>query len=131
MIGISFPVRCWTAGWHWQRAMWQAYQNLQVASHSYIAIWHEFAERPTSELESLAQHGLGLIVVGPRSARIALHAKDPTYRIARTSKRAFYAAVANGLHKRVGLRREDVVIGLVEVNKENWSFGNGEAQYVR
>jgi 4-oxalocrotonate tautomerase len=44
-------------------------------------------------------------------------------------KRAFYRAVADGLHERLGLRREDVVINLVEVNKENWSFGNGEAQY--
>jgi phenylpyruvate tautomerase PptA (4-oxalocrotonate tautomerase family) len=44
-------------------------------------------------------------------------------------KRAFYKAVADGLHERVGLRREDVVISLVEVSKENWSFGNGEAQY--
>ena len=44
-------------------------------------------------------------------------------------KRAFYRAVADGLHQRLGLRREDVFIGLVEVQKENWSFGNGEAQY--
>jgi 4-oxalocrotonate tautomerase len=44
-------------------------------------------------------------------------------------KRAFYAAVAGGVHDRVGLRAEDVVINLVEVKKENWSFGNGEAQY--
>jgi 4-oxalocrotonate tautomerase len=45
-------------------------------------------------------------------------------------KRAFYRAVADGLHERVGLRREDVFINLVEVKKENWSFGNGVAQYV-
>ena len=44
-------------------------------------------------------------------------------------KKAFYKAVADGLHERVGLRREDVVIVLVEVKKENWSFGNGVAQY--
>lgn len=44
-------------------------------------------------------------------------------------KRAFYKSVADGLHRRLGLRREDVVINLVEVRKENWSFGNGEAQY--
>jgi phenylpyruvate tautomerase PptA (4-oxalocrotonate tautomerase family) len=44
-------------------------------------------------------------------------------------KRAFYKAVADGLHERLGVRREDVVINLVEVKKENWSFGNGEAQY--
>ena len=44
-------------------------------------------------------------------------------------KRAFYKAIADGLHERLGLRREDVFINLVEVSKENWSFGNGEAQY--
>jgi 4-oxalocrotonate tautomerase len=44
-------------------------------------------------------------------------------------KKAFYKAVADGLHDRVGLRREDVFIVLVEVKKENWSFGNGVAQY--
>jgi 4-oxalocrotonate tautomerase len=44
-------------------------------------------------------------------------------------KRAFYKAVAAGLHERLGQRREDVMINLVEVKKENWSFGNGEAQY--
>lgn len=44
-------------------------------------------------------------------------------------KRALYKAIADGLHTAVGLRREDVFINLVEVKKENWSFGNGEAQY--
>src|SRR5260370_27901306 len=44
-------------------------------------------------------------------------------------KRAFYRALADGLHEAVGLRREDALISLVEVKKENWSFGNGEAQY--
>jgi len=44
-------------------------------------------------------------------------------------KKAFYRAVADGLHQRLGLRTEDVFINLVEVNKENWSFGKGEAQY--
>jgi 4-oxalocrotonate tautomerase len=44
-------------------------------------------------------------------------------------KRAFYKAIADGLHERIKLRREDVMINLVEVKKENWSFGNGEAPY--
>ena len=44
-------------------------------------------------------------------------------------KKALYRAIADGLHAAVGLRREDVLINLVEVKKENWSFGNGEAQY--
>ena len=45
-------------------------------------------------------------------------------------KQALYAALAKGLQERLGMRPEDVVISLVEVKKENWSFGNGVAQYV-
>ena len=48
----------------------------------------------------------------------------------REQKRAFYQAVADGLYDAVGLRREDVAINLVEVDPEDWSFGNGVAQYV-
>ena len=44
-------------------------------------------------------------------------------------KQRFYKAVADGLHETLSLRREDVFINLVEVPKENWSFGNGVAQY--
>lgn len=44
-------------------------------------------------------------------------------------KRQFYRQLADRLHQELGLRREDLFIGLVEVKKENWSFGNGEAQY--
>ena len=44
-------------------------------------------------------------------------------------KQRFYKAVADGLHESLKLRKEDVLINLVDVPKENWSFGNGEAQY--
>jgi 4-oxalocrotonate tautomerase len=43
-------------------------------------------------------------------------------------KQRFYKAVTNALHERLGLRREDVLINLVEVTKENWFYGNSEAQ---
>jgi 4-oxalocrotonate tautomerase len=46
-------------------------------------------------------------------------------------KQRFYRAVADELHQQLKLRKEDLVISLVEVPKENWSFGNGEAQYVK
>jgi 4-oxalocrotonate tautomerase len=45
-------------------------------------------------------------------------------------KQKFYKTVADRLHQALDMRREDVFINLVEVAKENWSFGNGEAQYV-
>ena len=44
-------------------------------------------------------------------------------------KKQFYKAIADGLAKSPGVRKEDVLINLVEVKKENWSFGNGVAQY--
>jgi hypothetical protein len=46
-------------------------------------------------------------------------------------KRAFYKAIADGLHERLSLRRGDAFICLVEVSKEKWSFGNGKAQYAK
>jgi 4-oxalocrotonate tautomerase len=44
-------------------------------------------------------------------------------------KKALYKAIADGLAAKLGLRREDVFVSLVEVRRENWSFGNGIAQY--
>jgi phenylpyruvate tautomerase PptA (4-oxalocrotonate tautomerase family) len=44
-------------------------------------------------------------------------------------KKAFYKQLAGRLHAELDIRMEDVFISLVEVKKENWSFGNGVAQY--
>ena len=44
-------------------------------------------------------------------------------------KRALYRRIAANLAAAVGLRKEDVWVNLVEVAKENWSFGNGIASY--
>ena len=45
-------------------------------------------------------------------------------------KQAFFARTVALLAENPGLRPQDVFINLVEVVKENWSFGNGIAQYV-
>ncbi|MEM5343030.1 tautomerase family protein [Paraburkholderia azotifigens] len=44
-------------------------------------------------------------------------------------KKALYRRIVDNLAESPGVRREDVFINLVEVLKENWSFGNGIAQY--
>lgn len=44
-------------------------------------------------------------------------------------KKALFAAIAKKLGENPGVRPQDVFINLVEVVKENWSFGHGEAQY--
>jgi len=45
-------------------------------------------------------------------------------------KRALFKRMAEILSESPGLRPEDLLINLVEVSWENWSFGNGEAQYM-
>jgi 4-oxalocrotonate tautomerase len=44
-------------------------------------------------------------------------------------KKGLFARIVELLAAAPGIRREDVFINLVEVAKENWSFGNGVAQY--
>ncbi len=46
-------------------------------------------------------------------------------------KRALYRAIADRLARDPGIRREDILVSLVEVGKEDWSFGNGEMSYVK
>jgi phenylpyruvate tautomerase PptA (4-oxalocrotonate tautomerase family) len=45
------------------------------------------------------------------------------------TKKAFYQTLVERLHAELEVRREDVLVSLVEVAKENWSFGNGVASY--
>ncbi|WP_321809773.1 MULTISPECIES: tautomerase family protein [unclassified Burkholderia] len=44
-------------------------------------------------------------------------------------KQALYRTIAENLARQPGVRPQDVFISLVEVLKEDWSFGNGIAQY--
>ena len=83
----------------------------------------------------IAEHTHDTLIIDPSYLGIARSADaliiQLTLNEGRTlaAKQFFYKAVADGLNARVGLRREDVMINLVEVKKENWSFGNGVAQY--
>ncbi len=47
-----------------------------------------------------------------------------------TQKKALYAAIAANLQREPGLKPDDIFISLVEVKREDWSFGGGIAQYV-
>ena len=46
-------------------------------------------------------------------------------------KKRLYRSIVEHLTRNPGLRPEDILINLVEVLPENWSFGHGEAQYVK
>ncbi|AET60957.1 4-oxalocrotonate tautomerase [Paenibacillus terrae HPL-003] len=45
-------------------------------------------------------------------------------------KKEFYAALAEQLHQQCNIRTEDVFINLIEVTKDNWSYGNGIAPFI-
>jgi hypothetical protein len=44
-------------------------------------------------------------------------------------KKSLYADIVARLARELDVRPDDVLISLVEVTKENWSFGNGLATY--
>lgn len=44
-------------------------------------------------------------------------------------KKALFARIAELLGESPGIRPENVLVNLLEVPKENWSFGRGLAQY--
>ena len=106
-----------------------------VGDTIYVAMTETLNVPNNDRFQIIAEHAPGDLVIDPTYLDIS-RSRDAiiiqiTLNEGRTveMKKAFYKAVADGLHRRVGLRREDVFIGLVETKKENWSFGNGEAQY--
>jgi 4-oxalocrotonate tautomerase len=44
-------------------------------------------------------------------------------------KKKFYKRIADEIHERAHVRKEDIWINLVDTAREDWSFGNGEMQY--
>jgi 4-oxalocrotonate tautomerase len=44
-------------------------------------------------------------------------------------KKNLYESIASKISAGAAINAADVIINLVEVKKENWSFGNGVAQY--
>jgi hypothetical protein len=46
-------------------------------------------------------------------------------------KKRAYRTVAENLHMRLGVRKQDVMIVLAENESIDWSFGDGEAQYAK
>ena len=44
-------------------------------------------------------------------------------------KKAFYHRIADEIHEKAGVRKEDIFISLVDAGREDWSFGGGEMQY--
>ena len=102
----------------------------------YEAVVSELKAPEGDRFQVITEHPAGDLIADPRYLGINRTADvvfiQVMMNVGRTleQKKAFYKKIADGLHERLGLRREDVLINLVEVAKENWSFGHGIAQYV-
>jgi len=84
----------------------------------------------------ITEHAAGIGIVRPSSYLGIAYSSDLiliqiTANDTRTleQKKQLFKRIAERLSTSPGLRREDILVNLVEVKKENWSFGNGEAQY--
>jgi 4-oxalocrotonate tautomerase len=110
-------------------------QRRAIADVVYGAMRETLNVPEKDRFQVIAGHAAGDMIIDPTYLDIARSAAaiiiQVTLNEGRTleMKKAFYKSVADGLHKTAGMRREDVFINLVEVKKENWSFGNGIAQY--
>jgi len=91
---------------------------------------------PDDRFHILTEHAAGLIFdahylgIERSSDWVAIQI---TLRRGRTveMKQALYRRIAENLARNPGLRSEDILVCLVENDLADWSFGQGEAQYVR
>ncbi len=101
---------------------------VQQALHDALGV--PMAER----FQVIAEHPPGGLVVDPGYLGVARSAEAVVIQVTLNrgrdadKKKHLFATLADLLHARVGLRREDVVVSLVEVGREDWSFGNGQEQ---
>lgn len=107
-----------------------------ISKGVYQAMLDTFNVPTDDHFQVLSQNGPGAEIVRPPQYLAIVYSDDlifiqNTCNDGRTveQKKALYAAIADSLTRDPGLRREDIFISLVEVKKENWSFGNGIAQY--
>ncbi|GAC1549855.1 MAG: tautomerase family protein [Beijerinckiaceae bacterium] len=107
-----------------------------IADNVYTALREAFNVPEEDRFVAIAEHDEHSFLYGKRYLGIErsddLVILQTTVSNTRTieQKQALFARIAERLAENPGLRPQDVFINLIEVAKENWSFGDGIAQYV-
>src|SRR5262249_12930765 len=91
---------------------------------------------PGDRFQVITEHDRDRLIYDP--GYLGIHRSDGIVIIQMTitegrtleKKKALYKRLAERLNADLGVRIEDVFVNLVEVKKENWSFGNGIGQYI-
>jgi 4-oxalocrotonate tautomerase len=113
-----------------------AEQRRAIADGVHDALVEAFKIPADDRFQIVTEHAPGVEIIRPRSY-LGIEYSDELTIIQITAnegrtvdqKKLLYRTIVERLTQRPGLRAEDVVINLVEVRRENWSFGKGEAPY--
>ena len=101
----------------------------------HCAMVEAIAIPPDDRFQVITEHPPEALIYDPqylgihRSERIVLVQITMSFGRKPQQKRKLYKRMAEILAESPGLRPQDLLINLVETSWENWSFGNGEAQY--
>jgi 4-oxalocrotonate tautomerase len=107
-----------------------------LADGVHRAMVEGIAVPPEDRFQVITEHPPEGLVYDPqylgihRSERIVFVQITMSYGRKPQQKRKLYKRMAEILAESPGLPPQDLFINLVEVAWENWSFGNGEAQYM-
>src|SRR5271163_207181 len=77
----------------------------------------------------ITEHPAGGLIYDPAYLGVGRTDNFVMVQITLSTGRKLVQRMAEILAENPGLRKQDLMINLVEVAWENWSFGNGEAQY--
>ena len=107
-----------------------------LADGVHRAMIEALAIPPDDRFQVITEHGREGLVYDPqylgvkRSDNVVLVQITLSAGRKPQQKRKLFKRTAEILAESPGLKPQDLVINLVEVAWENWSFGNGEAQYM-
>jgi phenylpyruvate tautomerase PptA (4-oxalocrotonate tautomerase family) len=110
--------------------------RLAIGDGVHRAMVEALAVPPDDRFQVITEHLPAGLIYDPQY--LGIHRSDRVVFIQITlstgrkpqQKRKFYKRVAELLKESPGIPSQELVINLVEVSWENWSFGNGEAQYM-
>jgi len=100
------------------------------------AMVEALAVPPDDKFQLITEHAPGALVYDPQYLGVPRSDRVVFVQITLSSgrkpmqKRKLYKRMAEILQESPGLKPADLLVNLVEVVWENWSFGNGEAQYM-
>jgi 4-oxalocrotonate tautomerase len=110
-------------------------QKRKIADAAHRALVETISIPAQDRFQIITEHSAGDFIFDPQYLNIARSQDLVIIQITMSAgralelRKALFRRMADLLNQEAGLRKEDVFINLVEVAKENWSFGNGEAQY--